>query len=93
MTCGSAFVGYGMMGRAHCYGYRVAPMLRKLPVTPVVTVMSGRSKSAVGDAAVAYGVPSSVTDWRGLIPRDDVDVVDICTPLAWYAAPATSPLR
>src|SRR5215467_2225510 len=78
-------VGYGMMGRAHCYGYRVAPMLRKLPVTPVVTVMSGRSKSAVADAAAACGVPLSVTDWRELIARDDVDVVDICTPPGTYA--------
>ncbi len=44
-------VGYGMMGRAHCYGYRVAPMLRRLPVTPVVTVMSGRDQPAVQAAA------------------------------------------
>ena len=31
-------VGYGLMGKAHSYGYRVAPLLRRLPVTPVVTV-------------------------------------------------------
>jgi len=30
-------IGYGVMGKAHGYGYRVAPMLRPLPVTPVVT--------------------------------------------------------
>ncbi len=47
-------VGYGLMGKAHCYGYRVAPMLRALPVTPVVTVMSGRDAGAV--AAAAAGV-------------------------------------
>ncbi len=82
--------GYGMMGRAHCYGYRVAPMLRRLPVTPVVTVMSGRSKSAVSAAAAAYGVPAPVTDWRELIARDDVDVVDICTPPGTHAEIATA---
>jgi len=43
-------VGYGVMGKAHCYGYRVAPMLRTLPVTPVVTVMSGRNGEAVAAA-------------------------------------------
>jgi predicted dehydrogenase len=74
-----------MMGKAHCYGYRVAPMLRKLPVTPVVTVMSGRSAPAVASAAAAYGVPQTVTDWRELIARDDVDVVDICTPPGTHA--------
>ena len=78
-------VGYGMMGRAHCYGYRVAPMLRRLPVTPVVTVMSGRNQPAVEAAAIAYGVPETVTDWRDLITRDDVDVVDICTPPGTHA--------
>jgi predicted dehydrogenase len=78
-------VGYGVMGKAHSYGYRVAPMLRPLPVTPVVTVMSGRDASAVGAAAAAYGVPATVTDWRELIERDDVDVVDICTPPGTHA--------
>jgi len=45
--------GYGVMGKAHTYGYRVAPMLRPLPVTPVVTVMSGRDAEAVAAAARA----------------------------------------
>ncbi len=78
-------VGYGMMGRAHCYGYRVAPMLRALPVTPAVTLMSGRDGAAVAAAAAAYGVPEHVTDWRALVGRDDVDVVDICTPPGTHA--------
>jgi predicted dehydrogenase len=78
-------VGYGLMGKAHSYGYRVAPMLRRLPVTPVVTVMSGRDAGGVAAAAAAYGVPSAVTDWRALIERDDVDVVDICTPPGTHA--------
>jgi predicted dehydrogenase len=78
-------VGYGVMGRAHCYGYRVAPMLRALPVTAEVMVMSGRDKTAVHAAASAYGVPEYVTDWRELVARDDIDVVDICTPPGTHA--------
>ena len=39
-------IGYGIMGKAHSYGYRVAPILRPLPVTPVVTVMSGRQAAS-----------------------------------------------
>ena len=46
-------IGYGVMGKAHSYGYRVAPMLRPLPVTPVVTVMSGRDADAVAAAVLA----------------------------------------
>ena len=78
-------VGYGMMGRAHCYGYRVAPLLRSLPVTPVVTVMSGRDGAAVARAAAACGVPEHTTDWRRLVERADVDLVDICTPPGTHA--------
>ena len=77
--------GYGMMGRAHCYGYRVAPLIHALPVTPTVTVMSGRDEAAVAAAAAACGVADHVTDWRVLIGRDDVDVVDICTPPGTHA--------
>ena len=78
-------VGYGMMGRAHCYGYRAAPVIHALPVTPVVTVMSGRDRAALAAAAAACGVGDHVTDWRQLVQRDDVDVVDICTPPGTHA--------
>ena len=78
-------VGYGVMGRAHCYGYRVAPLIRALPVTPVVTIMSGRDRAALARAAAACGVAETVTDWRVLVGRDDVDVVDICTPPGTHA--------
>jgi predicted dehydrogenase len=77
--------GYGMMGRAHCYGYRAAPLIHALPVIPVVTVMSGRHESALAAAAAACGVGEHVTDWRQLVERDDVDVVDICTPPGTHA--------
>ena len=87
-TLGVGIIGYGAMGKAHSYGYRVAPMLRPLPVTPVVTVMSGRDAGAVAAAAAAYGVPATVTDWRALIARDDVDMVDICGRMLVVAASA-----
>jgi predicted dehydrogenase len=78
-------VGYGVMGKARCYAYLVAPMLRRLPVTPLVRVISGRNEAAVAAAAAAYGVPEHTTDWRALVGRDDIDVVDICTPPGTHA--------
>jgi predicted dehydrogenase len=78
-------IGYGVMGKAHCYGYRVAPMLRTLPVTPVVSVISGRNAAALATAAARYAVPEHTTDWRSVIARDDIDVVDICTPPGTHA--------
>ncbi len=78
--------GYGMTVRAHCYGYRVASLLgRQLPVVPEVTVLSGRNVGALAAAASTLGVPAWVSDWRELIAREDVDVVDICTPPGTHA--------
>jgi predicted dehydrogenase len=78
-------VGYGVMGKAHCYAYRVALIVRRLPVTPVVSVISGRNEAAVAAAAVAYGVPEYTIDRRALVGRDDIDIVDICTPPGTHA--------
>ena len=78
-------VGYGTMGRAHSYGYRIAPNVAPLPMRPVVKLISGRDESAVAAAAATYGAEAWTTDWRDLIERDDIDMVDICTPPGTHA--------
>jgi predicted dehydrogenase len=82
---GIAIVGYGGMGKAHSYGYRVAPLIRPLPCEPRVRVISGRNPAAVERAAHAYQVPEWTTDWRAAVTRDDVQLVDICTPPGTHA--------
>ena len=82
-VAGVGIVGYGDMGRAHAYGYRVAPLIR--PVDAAVRVISGRDADAVARAAAAYGIPEWVTDWRSVVARDDVDIVDVCTPPGTHA--------
>ena len=78
-------VGYGTMGRAHSYGYRIAPNVAPLPMRPVVKLISGRDESAVAAAAATYGAEAWTTDWRDLIEREDIDMVDICTPPGTHA--------
>ena len=73
------------MGRAHAYGYSVAPRIRDLPVTPRLRVISGRDAVGVQAAAGRYGVEEWTTDWRELVGRDDVDIVDVCTPPGTHA--------
>lgn len=68
------------MGRAHAYAYRVAPLMRPLAVQPRVRVICGRSAGGVRDAAAAYGIEEWSTDWREVIERRDIQIVDICTP-------------
>jgi predicted dehydrogenase len=82
---GIGVIGYGVMGKAHTYGYTVAPRVRELPCRPRLRVISGRDAAAVERAAHAYGVEEWVTDWRAVIDRDDVDVVDVCTPPGTHA--------
>src|SRR5712671_861977 len=82
---GIGIVGYGMMGKAHSYGYTVAPVMRKLPYRPRLRAISGRDETKVAAAAAAYGIETWVTDWRELIRRADVDIVDICTPPGTHA--------
>lgn len=77
---GIGIIGYGVMGKAHSYGYTVAPRVRELPCVPRLRMISGRTRAAVERAAGAYGFERAVTDWRAVIDSPDVDIVDICTP-------------
>ena len=77
---GIGIVGYGMMGKAHSYGYTLAPHIRRLPVLPRLRMISGRNREAVQQAADLYGVQRAVSDWREVIASPEVEIVDICTP-------------
>lgn len=82
---GVAIIGYGFMGRAHAYGYTVAPRIRELPYTPRLRAISGRSEEGVARAAHAYGIDRWTTDWREVVSSPDVQVVDVCTPPGAHA--------
>jgi predicted dehydrogenase len=48
-------------------------------------VVSGRNSEAVAAASVALGFDSWTSDWREVVERPDVDVVDICSPPGSHA--------
>ncbi|MGW0335036.1 Gfo/Idh/MocA family protein [Streptomyces sp. NPDC003011] len=73
-------VGYAFMGAAHSQGWRTAGRVFDLPRRPVLSVICGRNATAVRAAADRHGWAAAETDWRALVERDDVDLVDICTP-------------
>jgi predicted dehydrogenase len=68
------------MGAAHSLGWRTAGRVFDLPLTPVLSAICGRDAAAVRAAADRHGWAAAVTDWREMVERDDVDLVDICTP-------------
>jgi predicted dehydrogenase len=75
-----AMIGYGFMGAAHSQGWRTAPRVFDLPAEPEMAVIVGRHAEAVADAATKWGWAEWATDWREVIARDDIDLVDIVTP-------------
>ncbi|MFE0170942.1 Gfo/Idh/MocA family protein [Streptomyces sp. NPDC059002] len=77
---GVGMVGYAFMGAAHSQGWRTVGRVFDLPVRPVLSAVCGRDGGAVRAAADRLGWAAAETDWRALIARDDVDLVDICTP-------------
>lgn len=75
-----AMIGYGFMGAAHSQGWRTAQRVFDLPARTEMAVLVGRNAEAVADAATKWGWDESATDWREVIARDDIDLVDIVTP-------------
>ncbi|WP_030971984.1 MULTISPECIES: Gfo/Idh/MocA family protein [unclassified Streptomyces] len=79
-TLGVGMVGYAFMGAAHSQGWRTAGHVFDLPMRPALAAICGRDRTAVTAAAERHGWAAAETDWRALIARDDVQLVDICTP-------------
>ncbi len=73
-------VGHAFMGAAHTQGYAGAARFSDLPLRLERTALCGRDADAVAASAARLGWDSVETDWRRLIARDDIDLVDICTP-------------
>ncbi|MEU1262463.1 Gfo/Idh/MocA family protein [Streptomyces cellulosae] len=73
-------VGYAFMGAAHSQGWRTVGRVFELPLRPEMAVICGRDADAVRAAAGRHGWAEAETDWRALVERDDIDLVDICTP-------------
>jgi predicted dehydrogenase len=86
-------VGHGFMGRAHALGWSRARQVANLPLEPYVAVLCGRDTEAVAASAERLGVPATCGDWRELIQRDDIDLIDICTPGSTHGEIAVAALE
>ena len=92
-TLGVGMVGYSFMGAAHSQAWRTAPRFFDLPLAPRMRVVAGRNADSVRAAAERLGWDESVTSWQELIARDDVDLVDVCTPGDTHAEIAVAALQ
>ncbi|WP_258804427.1 Gfo/Idh/MocA family protein [Pseudarthrobacter sp. NS4] len=81
---GVAAIGYAFMGKAHSNAWRNVASFFDVPAFEQ-KVLVGRNAGQVTEAAAKYGWAESATDWRSVIARDDIDIVDICAP-GWMHA-------
>ena len=88
-----AMIGYAFMGAAHSQAWRTAPRFFDLPLTPRLHVLGGRDAAALTAAAARLGWEQTETDWRRVVERDDVDLVDVCTPGDTHAEIAIAALE
>lgn len=75
-----AQIGTGFMGRVHSQAWATAAKFFDLPLAPKLSVLVGTDVARTEEAASRFGWSEGSTDWRAIIARDDIDVVDICSP-------------
>lgn len=80
-TIGIGLIGAGFMGKAHSAAYATMSMhVSPAPARPRLVSLADANPTAARDGAERFGFASWTADWRELIARPDVEVVDICTP-------------
>jgi predicted dehydrogenase len=79
-TVNVAIIGTKFMGKAHSNAWSSAPKFFDVPLKPVMKVACGRDLQATSDFAANWGWQEVESDWRKVVERPDIDIIDICTP-------------
>lgn len=75
-----ALIGYKFMGKAHSHAYKDVSLFFDLESVPVMKVICGRHDVPLSIAQEKFGWQERTTDWKKIINRDDIDLIDITTP-------------
>ena len=86
-------VGYGFMGRTHSNAFSKVGNFFDLGYQPVLKAICGRDHEKTKAFAANWGYQSFVTDWRDLIGRADIDLIDIASPNDTHAEIAIAAAR
>ena len=79
-TLNVGLIGCGFMGRAHSNAYRKVNNFFELEYRPVLKAICDTNEAKAKGFVETWGYASHETDWKKLIARSDIDVIDICTP-------------
>ncbi len=79
-TMNVAIIGTKFMGKAHSNAWLNAPRFFDMGIKPVLRVACGQNEAELKAFAARWGWEETETDWRKVVERDDVDIVDISVP-------------
>ena len=80
-TLNVAMIGGGFMGKAHALAYAAMPMFFwPAPAIPRRKVIVDVTPDLAETARQRYGFEEASADWKAVLSRNDIDVVDIVTP-------------
>jgi predicted dehydrogenase len=73
-------IGYGFMGRAHSNALLQVSHFFDRKHKPVLKACCGRDAAKLKAFAETWGYEAIETDWRKVIARRDIDLIDVCVP-------------
>ncbi len=76
-----AMIGAGFMGRTHSNGYHQANTFFDLELEAVKKVICDTERENAEKLAGRFGWDEVQTDWREVVSRPDIDIVDVATPV------------
>jgi len=80
-TFGVGMVGYGFMGRMHTYAYQSLPMIYEPPPAKIKLVGVATTTEQSGRKAIEQaGYEFATRDYRELLGRNDVHIINVCVP-------------
>src|SRR2546425_11861397 len=89
----SALIGYGFMGKTDSNAFLQAPRFFDVPYQPVLKAVVARTADRVRKFADTWGYQSAETDWRAVVERKDIDLIDIASPNDTHAEIAIAAAR
>ncbi len=85
-TLGVGIIGFGFIGKVHAYGYGSIPLFYDPPAVRTRLVGVAECDEARAAAAAEQGgFEFGTADWRELLDRDDIDIINICSPNSLHA--------
>ncbi len=78
-------IGYGFMARTHSNAYRKVGNFFDLEYKPVLKSVCGLVEAEAEAFADRWGYESFTTDWRKVVERKDIDIIEVCVPNNYHA--------